>query len=31
MAREHYLRDGDVTALEVEGLGRQRQRFVPAP
>jgi 2-keto-4-pentenoate hydratase/2-oxohepta-3-ene-1,7-dioic acid hydratase in catechol pathway len=31
MARQRYLRDGDVTELEVEGLGRQRQRFVPAP
>ena len=31
MARQQYLRDGDVTELEVEGLGRQRQRFVPAP
>ncbi len=31
MARQRYLRDGDVTELEIEGLGRQRQRFVPAP
>jgi 2-keto-4-pentenoate hydratase/2-oxohepta-3-ene-1,7-dioic acid hydratase in catechol pathway len=31
MALGRYLRDGDVTELEVEGLGRQRQRFVPAP
>ena len=31
MAQQTYLRDGDVTELEVEGLGRQRQRFVPAP
>jgi 2-keto-4-pentenoate hydratase/2-oxohepta-3-ene-1,7-dioic acid hydratase in catechol pathway len=31
MARQRYLRDGDVTELEVSGLGRQRQRFVPAP
>jgi 2-keto-4-pentenoate hydratase/2-oxohepta-3-ene-1,7-dioic acid hydratase in catechol pathway len=31
MARGRYLRDGDVTELEVQGLGRQRQRFVPAP
>jgi 2-keto-4-pentenoate hydratase/2-oxohepta-3-ene-1,7-dioic acid hydratase in catechol pathway len=31
MARQRYLRDGDVTELEVERLGRQRQRFVPAP
>ena len=31
MARRQYLRAGDVTELEVEGLGRQRQRFVPAP
>ncbi len=31
MARQQYLRAGDVTELEVEGLGRQRQRFVPAP
>jgi 2-keto-4-pentenoate hydratase/2-oxohepta-3-ene-1,7-dioic acid hydratase in catechol pathway len=31
MARQQYLRDGDVTELEIEGLGRQRQRFVPAP
>jgi 2-keto-4-pentenoate hydratase/2-oxohepta-3-ene-1,7-dioic acid hydratase in catechol pathway len=31
MARQRYLVDGDVTELEVEGLGRQRQRFVPAP
>ena len=31
MARQQYLRAGDVTKLEVEGLGRQRQRFVPAP
>jgi 2-keto-4-pentenoate hydratase/2-oxohepta-3-ene-1,7-dioic acid hydratase in catechol pathway len=31
MARQRYLRDGDVTELEIERLGRQRQRFVPAP
>ena len=31
MARQQYLRAGDVTELEIEGLGRQRQRFVPAP
>ena len=31
MARQRYLRPGDVTELEVAGLGRQRQRFVPAP
>jgi 2-keto-4-pentenoate hydratase/2-oxohepta-3-ene-1,7-dioic acid hydratase in catechol pathway len=31
MARQRYLADGDVTELEVEGLGQQRQRFVPAP
>jgi 2-keto-4-pentenoate hydratase/2-oxohepta-3-ene-1,7-dioic acid hydratase in catechol pathway len=31
MARGRYLRDGDVTELEIERLGRQRQRFVPAP
>jgi 2-keto-4-pentenoate hydratase/2-oxohepta-3-ene-1,7-dioic acid hydratase in catechol pathway len=31
MASGRYLRDGDVTELEIEGLGRQRQRFVPAP
>ena len=31
MARQQYLTAGDVTELEVEGLGRQRQRFVPAP
>jgi 2-keto-4-pentenoate hydratase/2-oxohepta-3-ene-1,7-dioic acid hydratase in catechol pathway len=31
MARGRYLRDGDVTELEITGLGRQRQRFVPAP
>src|SRR3954451_10180890 len=31
MGRGRYLRAGDVTELEVEGLGRQRQRFVPAP
>ena len=31
MARQRYLRDGDVTELEIEGLGRQRERFVPAP
>lgn len=31
MARHRYLRPGDVTELEVAGLGRQRQRFVPAP
>lgn len=29
---EHpYLRDGDVVELGIEGLGAQRQRFVPAP
>jgi 2-keto-4-pentenoate hydratase/2-oxohepta-3-ene-1,7-dioic acid hydratase in catechol pathway len=26
-----YLRDGDVVELSVEGLGEQRQTFVPAP
>ncbi len=26
-----YLRPGDVMALEIEGLGRQRQRLVAAP
>ena len=31
MARQRYLRPGDVTELEIAGLGRQRQRFVPAP
>jgi 2-keto-4-pentenoate hydratase/2-oxohepta-3-ene-1,7-dioic acid hydratase in catechol pathway len=31
MGRGRYLRAGDVTELEVEGLGRQRQRYVPAP
>ena len=31
MARQRYLRPGDVTVLEIAGLGRQRQRFVPAP
>jgi 2-keto-4-pentenoate hydratase/2-oxohepta-3-ene-1,7-dioic acid hydratase in catechol pathway len=31
MARQRYLREGDVTELEVQGLGRQRQRYVPAP
>jgi len=31
MARGRYLRDGDVTSLEITGLGRQQQRFVPAP
>jgi 2-keto-4-pentenoate hydratase/2-oxohepta-3-ene-1,7-dioic acid hydratase in catechol pathway len=28
---QRYLRSGDVTELEIAGLGRQRQRFVPAP
>ena len=31
MARQQYLRAGDVTELEGVGLGRQRQRAVPAP
>lgn len=31
LARDRYLRAGDVTELEIPGLGRQRQRFVPAP
>ena len=31
MARQRYLRPEDVTELEIAGLGRQRQRFVPAP
>jgi 2-keto-4-pentenoate hydratase/2-oxohepta-3-ene-1,7-dioic acid hydratase in catechol pathway len=31
MATGRYLREGDVTELEVEGLGRQRQRYVVAP
>ncbi len=31
LARDRYLRAGDVTELEVTGLGTQRQRFVPAP
>jgi 2-keto-4-pentenoate hydratase/2-oxohepta-3-ene-1,7-dioic acid hydratase in catechol pathway len=26
-----YLRDGDIVELSVEGLGEQRQTFVPAP
>jgi len=26
-----YLRAGDVMELGIEGLGRQRQRVVPAP
>ncbi len=26
-----YLRDGDVVELEIDGLGRARQRLVPAP
>ena len=26
-----YLKPGDVMELEIEGLGRQRQRLVPAP
>ena len=26
-----YLRAGDVVELGVEGLGEQRQAFVPAP
>jgi 2-keto-4-pentenoate hydratase/2-oxohepta-3-ene-1,7-dioic acid hydratase in catechol pathway len=26
-----YLRSGDVVELGVEGLGEQRQAFVPAP
>jgi 2-keto-4-pentenoate hydratase/2-oxohepta-3-ene-1,7-dioic acid hydratase in catechol pathway len=26
-----YLRDGDIVELTVEGLGEQRQTFVPAP
>jgi 2-keto-4-pentenoate hydratase/2-oxohepta-3-ene-1,7-dioic acid hydratase in catechol pathway len=26
-----YLRPGDIVELGVTGLGRQRQRFVPAP
>jgi 2-keto-4-pentenoate hydratase/2-oxohepta-3-ene-1,7-dioic acid hydratase in catechol pathway len=28
---QRFLRAGDVTELEISGLGRQRQRFVPAP
>jgi 2-keto-4-pentenoate hydratase/2-oxohepta-3-ene-1,7-dioic acid hydratase in catechol pathway len=28
---QRYLRPGDVTELEITGLGRQRQQFVPAP
>lgn len=28
---QRFLRPGDVTELEIEGLGRQRQEFVPAP
>jgi 2-keto-4-pentenoate hydratase/2-oxohepta-3-ene-1,7-dioic acid hydratase in catechol pathway len=28
---QRFLRPGDVTELEIAGLGRQRQRFVPAP
>ncbi len=31
MASGRYLRAGDVTELEIQGLGRQRQRFVAAP
>jgi 2-keto-4-pentenoate hydratase/2-oxohepta-3-ene-1,7-dioic acid hydratase in catechol pathway len=31
MATGRYLREGDVTELEVAGLGRQRQRYVAAP
>jgi 2-keto-4-pentenoate hydratase/2-oxohepta-3-ene-1,7-dioic acid hydratase in catechol pathway len=31
LARDRYLHAGDVTELEIAGLGRQRQRFVPAP
>ena len=26
-----YLRAGDVVELEIDGLGRARQQFVPAP
>jgi 2-keto-4-pentenoate hydratase/2-oxohepta-3-ene-1,7-dioic acid hydratase in catechol pathway len=26
-----YLRPGDVVELEIDGLGRQRQRLVAAP
>ena len=28
---QRFLRAGDVTELEIDGLGRQRQLFVPAP
>ena len=28
---QRFLRPGDVTELEISGLGRQRQQFVPAP
>ncbi len=28
---QRYLRVGDVTELEIAGLGRQRQQFVTAP
>lgn len=28
---QRFLRAGDVTELEISGLGRQRQHFVPAP
>jgi 2-keto-4-pentenoate hydratase/2-oxohepta-3-ene-1,7-dioic acid hydratase in catechol pathway len=31
MSPPTYLRDGDVVELGVEGLGEQRQTFVPAP
>jgi 2-keto-4-pentenoate hydratase/2-oxohepta-3-ene-1,7-dioic acid hydratase in catechol pathway len=31
MARGRYLRPGDETELEIEGLGLQRQRLVAAP
>lgn len=31
MADQPYLRPGDTVELEIDGLGRQRQAFVPAP
>jgi 2-keto-4-pentenoate hydratase/2-oxohepta-3-ene-1,7-dioic acid hydratase in catechol pathway len=31
MPEKPYLRAGDVVELGITGLGRQRQRFIPAP